>query len=58
MTPPMAAIAAYLREHGVSTFVRWNLIFVVPPLIIEEQELDEGLSVIDQALAISDRAMA
>jgi len=52
----MAEVAKFLRAHGLYTFVRWNWIFVVPPLCITEAQLDEGLSVIDQALAITDAA--
>jgi len=54
----MAEVARFLREHGLYTFVRWNWIFVVPPLGINEAQLDEGLSIIDQALDIADAACA
>ena len=43
-----------LLEGGVSTFVRWNFIFVTPPLCIKEDELREGLSVIDKVLDYAD----
>ncbi|MEW5723136.1 MAG: aminotransferase class III-fold pyridoxal phosphate-dependent enzyme [Thermodesulfobacteriota bacterium] len=39
-----------LLQGGVYTFVRWNWIFVVPPLVISEAELREGLGVIDEVL--------
>lgn len=47
-------IAAAIREHGMYTFVRWNWIFVAPPLCITEQQMDEGLEIISKAVAIAD----
>jgi taurine--2-oxoglutarate transaminase len=54
----MAKVAAFLRANGLYTFVRWNWIFVVPPLCITEAQLDEGLGIIDRALEIADAACA
>jgi taurine--2-oxoglutarate transaminase len=50
MSAPMAELAAGLRAAGLSTFVRWNLLFIVPPLVITVEELEEGLSIIESAL--------
>ncbi len=47
-------MAARIRELGMFTFVRWNWIFVAPPLNITEAEIDEGLEIISQAVAIAD----
>jgi taurine--2-oxoglutarate transaminase len=55
---PMPAFGAYLREHGLFTLVRWNTCFVNPPLCITEEQLREGLAIIDAALAITDQAVA
>ena len=35
----------------------WNVIMVNPPLIINEEQLEEGFRIIDQALEITDAAM-
>ena len=43
-----------LLAGGVYTTVRWNYLFIVPPLCIQEAELREGLKVIDQALDYAD----
>ena len=51
---PMPAFNAFLREHGLFTFVRWNTFFVNPPLCITEEELREGIQIIDQGLDIID----
>ena len=53
----MPQLNAYLREHGLYTFVRWNSVFVNPPLCITEEQLREGLAIIDGALAIADEAV-
>ena len=51
---PTARMAAKIRELGMFTFVRWNWIFVAPPLNITESEVDEGLEIISQAISIAD----
>ncbi len=43
-----------LRQGGVMTFIHWNTLFVVPPLVITEDELREGLAVIDEVLEFVD----
>lgn len=48
-------MAAKIRELGMFTFVRWNWIFVTPPLIISKDEVDEGLKIISQAISIADK---
>jgi taurine--2-oxoglutarate transaminase len=34
--------------------VRWDWIFVVPPLCITDDEVDEGMAIIDEALELAD----
>jgi taurine--2-oxoglutarate transaminase len=51
---PMQKVAAHLREQGMNTFVKWDWIFAVPPLIITEEQIQEGLDMINGALAIAD----
>lgn len=55
MTEPMKRINTYMREKGLYAFVRWNMVFCCPPLIINEQQLDEAMSIINEALAIGDQ---
>lgn len=52
---PMPEFNAFLRENGLFTFVRWNTFFINPPLCITEQQLREGLEIIDRGLEITDR---
>jgi taurine--2-oxoglutarate transaminase len=51
----MNKVAAKLRELGMYTFVRWNYIFVAPPLCITKDQIDEGLAMISEAIAIADK---
>lgn len=54
---PMPSVARHLREHGLYTFVKWNWIFVVPPLCVSPEQMAEGLTVIDSALEIADASL-
>lgn len=47
-------MAAKIRELGMFTFVRWNWIFIAPPLNVSKEEVTEGLDIISQAIAIAD----
>jgi len=47
-------MAAKIRELGMFTFVRWNWIFIAPPLNVTKEEVDEGLKIVSQAIAIAD----
>ena len=53
----MKAIAAYFREHGLYTMLRWNGIHTNPPLIITDQQMAEGFEIIDGALSIADKSV-
>lgn len=55
LTEPMQAVARSLREQGLSTFVRWNWVFCDPPLVITEEQIGEGLEILDRALTEADR---
>jgi len=43
-----------LMAGGLFTFVRWMFLFIVPPLSINEDQLREGLSIIDKVLDYAD----
>lgn len=55
---PAKEINKRLLAGGVYTTVRWNYLFIAPPLCIQEAELREGLKVIDQALDYADMLTA
>lgn len=50
----MNQVAKKIKDLGMFTFVRWNFIFIAPPLIITEAQIDEGLDIISQAISIAD----
>lgn len=47
-------MAAKVRELGMFTFVRWNWIFIAPPLCITKEQIDEGLEILSQVISIAD----
>jgi len=50
----MNKVAAKIKELGMYTFVRWNYIFIAPPLCVTKEQIDEGLAIIGEALKIAD----
>jgi taurine---2-oxoglutarate transaminase len=50
----MNQVASKIKELGMYTFVRWNYIFIAPPLCVTKDEINEGLQMISQALKIAD----
>ena len=50
----MNKVAAKIRELGMYTFVRWNYVFIAPPLCINEKQIDDGLAIISEAISIAD----
>src|SRR5204862_2548609 len=50
----MNKVAARIKELGMYTFVRWNYIFIAPPLCITKEQIDEGLAMISDAISIAD----
>ena len=51
---PMTKLAKAALQSGLYLFVHWNVVMVAPPLNITREELDEGLALLDEALAIAD----
>jgi taurine--2-oxoglutarate transaminase len=47
-------IYSRLMSKGLFTFVRWMFLFMVPPLSINEEQLREGLGIIDEVLDYAD----
>lgn len=56
-SPEMTEVKQYLLDNGLFTFIHWNVIMVNPPLIIDEDQLLEGIKIIDRALNITDAAV-
>jgi taurine--2-oxoglutarate transaminase len=51
---PMARVWKAALERGLYLMTHWNVIMVCPPLTITREELDEGIGILDEALAITD----
>lgn len=54
-SPTMNAVKQQLLDHGVFAYTHWNIILIIPPLIITTEQLAEGLAVINEALSIADK---
>lgn len=51
----MNQVAAKIKELGMYTFVRWNYIFIAPPLTITKEEVEQGLAILSHAISIADQ---
>jgi taurine--2-oxoglutarate transaminase len=51
---PVARVAKAALERGLYLMTHWNVVMVVPPLTITREELDEGIAILDEVLAIAD----
>ncbi len=51
----MAALKKYLLDKGLFLYTHWNLLLLIPPLIITDEQLAEGFSIIEKGLEITDR---
>ena len=50
----MQKLAAYLKSQHLYAFTRFNMLWVCPPLVITEQQLAEGLNIIEDGLKLID----
>jgi taurine--2-oxoglutarate transaminase len=55
-SPEMAALRKYLLDNGLFVYTHWHTVLIIPPLIITEEQLEEGFTTIDKALEITDAA--
>ena len=55
-SPEMTSLKKYCLEHGLFLYTHWHTVLIIPPLIITEEQLKEGIAVLDQALEITDKA--
>jgi len=57
-SPEMAKLAGYLKSQHLYAFSRFNMLWICPPLVITEEQLAEGLDIIEGGLALVDRALS
>ncbi|MEN3341936.1 MAG: taurine---2-oxoglutarate transaminase, partial [Actinomycetota bacterium] len=55
---PVTRLAKAALERGLYLMTHWNVIMICPPLTITREELDEGISILDDVLAIADEYYA
>jgi taurine--2-oxoglutarate transaminase len=51
---PIMRIAKAALDRGLYLMVHWNVIMVVPPLVITREEIEEGVTILDEVLALAD----
>ncbi len=56
-SPEMDAFKNYCRENGLFLYTHWHTVLIIPPLIITEAQLAEGIAIIDEALKITDKVV-
>jgi taurine--2-oxoglutarate transaminase len=56
-SPEMGALRKYCLDHGLFLYTHWHTVLIIPPLIISEAQLKEGMDVLDKALEITDKAV-
>jgi taurine--2-oxoglutarate transaminase len=56
-SPEMAALKKYCMEQGLFLYTHWHTALIIPPLVITKEQLQEGLLILDRALAITDRGI-
>lgn len=57
-SPEMTALRQYLLDHGLYIYTHWHTLLIIPPLIINEEQLTDGFEIIDQGLQLTDKAIA
>src|SRR5450755_1325688 len=51
-SPEMSALAAFLKSKHLYAFSRFNMLWVCPPLIVSQDELRQGLDIIEEGLRL------
>jgi len=54
--PAVEKMTAFLKQKGLYSYVHWNIVHTIPPLVITEEQLDEAFAIFDEALYITDEA--
>ena len=54
-SPEMTDLKKYLLDKGLFLYTHWNLLLIIPPLIMTEAQLAEGFAIIENGLKITDK---
>ncbi len=52
--PIMLKLRQFCLDEGLYIIIHWHKILIIPPLIITEEQLQDGFRIIDKALEITD----
>lgn len=53
----MTLLRKHLLLNGLYVYTHWNIILIIPPLIITEDQIQQGIDIIDEALEITDEVV-
>jgi taurine--2-oxoglutarate transaminase len=56
-SPEMVALKKFCLDNGLFLYTHWHTVLIIPPLIITESQLQEGIEVLGNALEITDKAV-
>jgi taurine--2-oxoglutarate transaminase len=56
-SPEMNALKKFCLDNGLFLYTHWHTVLVIPPLVITEAQLQEGMDVLDRALEITDKSV-
>ena len=56
-SPEMTKLAGHLKSNYLYAFSRFNMLWVCPPLIINEEELRHGLDIVEEGLTLVDASL-
>ncbi|MCI5072831.1 aminotransferase class III-fold pyridoxal phosphate-dependent enzyme, partial [bacterium] len=46
----MKVLKQKLLSHGLFVFLRWNMLFITPPLSVSKKQIDHGVNIIKTAI--------
>lgn len=56
-SPEMDALRKYCLEQGLFLYTHWHTVLILPPLVINAKQLQDGFDILDRALRIADDAV-
>jgi taurine--2-oxoglutarate transaminase len=56
-SPEMKAFRKFCLDQGLFLYTHWHTVLIIPPLIITQEQLQEGVDMLDRALEITDKAV-
>jgi taurine--2-oxoglutarate transaminase len=53
----MVTLRKALLDKGLFLYSHWHTLLIIPPLIITEEQLEEGFAILDNALSTTDKSI-